>query len=85
MRNYLLGYFFTRTLVGERAARIATLIGILGVGLFLSLAAGSMVHLFARSFLKGVANGNRKWEHVRQITNADRPSAAGAPCREISS
>ena len=67
MRNFLLGYLFTRSLVGERAARTATLVVILGVALFLLALSGSFFDLFAKSFFKGVEDGLRQWEHPHGV------------------
>ncbi len=69
MRNFFFGYFFTRALVGDRAARTGALIVILGTGLFLLSLSGSLFDLFAKSFLKGVQDGLRRWEHPHQIQN----------------
>jgi hypothetical protein len=61
MWNFLLGDLFTRSLVGERAARTGTLIVILGVLLFLFALGDSFFELFAKSFFKGVEDGLRQW------------------------
>ena len=67
MRNVLLGYFFTRALVGDRTARTGPLIVILVAGLFLLSLSGSIFDLFAKSFFKGVQDGLRKWEPLREV------------------
>lgn len=69
MWNFLLGYLFTRSLVGERAARTGALIVILGVLLFVFALGASFFDLFEKSFLRGVQDGLRKWEHPHQIQN----------------
>lgn len=71
MWNFLLGYFFTRSLVGERAARTGTLVVILGACLFVLAAGGPLLNLFAKSFLKGVQDGFQKWEHRGQIVSTE--------------
>lgn len=67
MWNFLLGYFFTRSMVGERAARTGVLIVVLGVLLFLFALGGSFFELFAKSFFKGVGDGLRQWEHPHEV------------------
>lgn len=79
MWNFLLGYFFTRSMVGERAARTGALIVILGAGLFLLSLSGSLFDLFAKSFLKGVEDGLRKWEQVHKDPNG-RSTFIVEPC-----
>jgi hypothetical protein len=70
MWNFLLGYFFTRSLVGDRAARTGAIIVILGASLLLLALGGPLLDLFAKSFLKGVQDGLHKWEHPHQILNS---------------
>lgn len=83
MWNFFLGYFFTRSLVGDRAARTGTLIVILGVSLFLLAVSGPLLNLFAKSFLKGVQAGFQKWEHRGQIVSTEHGrSGSGVRHRE---
>jgi hypothetical protein len=63
MWNFLLGYVFTRSVVGDRNARTGVLIVILGASLFLLAVGGPLLRLFAKSFLRGVQDGFQKWEH----------------------
>lgn len=66
MRNVILGYFFARTTVGERAARNGVLVVVVLVGLMLFSIGTSTLDLFGQSFLRGVRDGLRSWDHVEQ-------------------
>jgi hypothetical protein len=78
MRNVILGYFFARTTVGERAARTGLLIVVVLVGLMLFSIGASTLHLFGRAFLRGVHDGVRSWYRAEQTyrrppSNPNRP------------
>jgi hypothetical protein len=71
MWNFFLGYFFARSVAGERVARAAVLIVILGiVVLVISTIGSSTLTLFRDSFIRGWRDGQRSWEHARQTHSA---------------
>jgi len=67
MWNFFLGYFFARSVAGERAARAAVLIVILGIVILVVSTIGNpTLALFRDSFMKGWRDGQRSWDHARQ-------------------
>jgi hypothetical protein len=71
MWNFFLGYFFARSIAGERAARAAVLIVILGIVILVISTIGSpTLAVFRDSFLKGWRDGQRSWDHARQTHSA---------------
>jgi hypothetical protein len=77
MRNVILGYFFARTTVGERAARTGVLVVVVLVGLMLFSIGTSTLDLFGQSFLRGVRDGLRSWDHAEQTHRRPHASPNG--------
>jgi hypothetical protein len=66
MRDVILGYLFTRTAFGDRAARAGVLVVTALVVLLLFSIGASTLDLFGRAFLRGVRDGLRSWDRAEQ-------------------
>jgi hypothetical protein len=66
MRNVILGYFFARTAVGERASRVGVLVVAMLVGLLLLSIGASTLDLFGSAFLRGVHDGMQSRNRAEQ-------------------
>ena len=64
MWNALVGYLFVRSVVGERAAKRGFLIVMICTIFVLLALALSFFDVFSSSFIKGVREGVRQWEHL---------------------
>jgi hypothetical protein len=81
MRNVILGYLFTRTAFGDRAARAGVLVVAVLIGLLLFSIGTSTLDLFGRFFLRGVREGLRNWDRAEQTYRRPRevrPATNGA-------
>jgi hypothetical protein len=82
MCNFFLGYFFARSVAGERAARTAVLIVILGIViLVISTVGNPTLALFRDSFMKGWRDGQRSWNRTTRDKHTACPQDQNASSR----